>query len=82
MKDKVCFDGEWYKHVSGCMTYFDTTQEWYSKLDIDNTEQRTITNGMSEFSVEWQHQISTKGKIIKSKINKIEFQGHTFTKEN
>lgn len=39
-------------------------------------EGTVVTTGESLFSVEWQHQVTTKGSISKPKINKIEFVGH------
>lgn len=37
-----------------------------------------LAQGRTTFSVEWQHQITTAGKVSRGKINSIDFLGHEF----
>lgn len=39
-------------------------------------ETKIIKSGRSQFAVTWQHQVSTKGKVSRLKLNKIEFVEH------
>ena len=49
---------------------FDLIKE---KIESPASASKVIDTGESKFSVVWQHQISTKGNIIRSKINSIDF---------
>jgi len=40
-----------------------------------------IATGVTNFAVQWQHQVSTKGNIIKPKINDISLIDHQFYEE-
>ncbi len=44
-------------------------------------ELTVISSGESQFSVVWQHQVSTKGNIVKPKINEIAFIENVFDGE-
>lgn len=43
-----------------------------------SAEDSVIQRVESSFSVEWQHQITTKGQVSKPRINKIDFVGNAF----
>jgi hypothetical protein len=47
-------------------------------LGVRAAEPATIATGSSQFYIEWKHQVSTKGNLIKPKINKILFEENVF----
>lgn len=50
-----------------------------SRLDPENPPKpATLASGQSNFSVIWQHQVSTKGNVVKPKINEILFIENVF----
>lgn len=50
-------------------------------LGIALPEPTIVATGQSWFSVVWQHQVSTKGNIIKPKVNQIDFSENLFDAE-
>lgn len=47
-------------------------------LSFPQEDQTIVKTGKSIFNIIWQHQVSTKGNLIKPKINKIDFVENVF----
>lgn len=47
-------------------------------LGLGAVEPTILASGRSQFSVEWKHQVTTTGKLIRPKINKVMFEEHLF----
>ncbi|MEW8441276.1 MAG: PIN domain-containing protein [Candidatus Thiodiazotropha taylori] len=60
---------------------FEKTKEKTGLLGLSLSDPTIIATGQSFFSVIWQHQVSTKGNIIKPKVVRIDFVENIFDDE-